>query len=361
MHAARACRSRILVRGRRWCAGDVCARVLSHPRGVLALLSCPVLQADRHARVHQPGTQARPGHGHGGALARLCCAEIPGSPSSRRRPVQRMCAWARVLHRVRRLPTRARAVLCCAVLSRTCGMCLMPPTSTTAPRSVRAAPRRAGGADARGRDSAAGADLTPDRPPLPLPRTRARAAARARPSDVFEFVLVFVVVHLLSPERAACLPQEIRCGGAHAAGTSDAARRCAPRLAPPAAAPARAACHDPRPAKLQPSTHQNCAAPRSRLWRTRFAALTRRPTATSSARRWRPRCAPPTRPGGAARALQLAGRAQPRAARAGRAGCPTRACAVARAPRSTTRALSERLFAQLDYDGSGGISFKVRA
>jgi hypothetical protein len=30
------------------------------------------------------------------------------------------------------------------------------------------------------------------------------------PADVFEFVLVFVVVHLLSPERAAALPPEIR-------------------------------------------------------------------------------------------------------------------------------------------------------
>jgi hypothetical protein len=29
-------------------------------------------------------------------------------------------------------------------------------------------------------------------------------------ADVFEFVLVFVVVHLLSPERAAALPPEIR-------------------------------------------------------------------------------------------------------------------------------------------------------
>jgi hypothetical protein len=36
---------------------------------------------------------------------------------------------------------------------------------------------------------------------------------------VFEFVLVFVVVHLLSPEHAACLPAEITlpvqaCGAA---------------------------------------------------------------------------------------------------------------------------------------------------
>jgi len=29
------------------------------------------------------------------------------------------------------------------------------------------------------------------------------------PADVFEFVLVFVVVHLLSPEHAARLPVEI--------------------------------------------------------------------------------------------------------------------------------------------------------
>jgi hypothetical protein len=30
------------------------------------------------------------------------------------------------------------------------------------------------------------------------------------PADVFEFVLVFVVVHLLSPEHAVRLPIEIR-------------------------------------------------------------------------------------------------------------------------------------------------------
>lgn len=29
-------------------------------------------------------------------------------------------------------------------------------------------------------------------------------------ADVYEFVLVFVVVHLLSPQRAASLPPEIR-------------------------------------------------------------------------------------------------------------------------------------------------------
>jgi hypothetical protein len=42
----------------------------------------------------------------------------------------------------------------------------------------------------------------------------AAAAAVSWPAmlcaDVFEFVLVFVVVHLLSPERAAALPPEIR-------------------------------------------------------------------------------------------------------------------------------------------------------
>jgi hypothetical protein len=45
----------------------------------------------------------------------------------------------------------------------------------------------------------------PTLPPRHDPHTRARA-----PADVFEFVLVFVVVHLLSPERAAALPPEIR-------------------------------------------------------------------------------------------------------------------------------------------------------
>jgi hypothetical protein len=43
---------------------------------------------------------------------------------------------------------------------------------------------------------------------------RACVAAACCPAvlsaDVFEFVLVFVVVHLLSPERAAALPPEIR-------------------------------------------------------------------------------------------------------------------------------------------------------